>query len=114
LSAASATDDNSTLIVIAHFPEFSKAAKCSCPVITVAFLGLVSLGVAQGSRSIAYGLAPPHGSKIAPVSCTQRAATACALDLSVDLPGGATKAQLLDAMKGHLLAKGQLVGNYGR
>jgi hypothetical protein len=40
--------------------------------------------------------------------------TVYALDRAVDLPGGATKAQLLDAMKGHLLAKGQLVGNYGR
>ena len=37
-----------------------------------------------------------------------------ALDVAVDLPPGATKAQLMDAMKGHILAEGQLVGNYGR
>jgi Raf kinase inhibitor-like YbhB/YbcL family protein len=37
-----------------------------------------------------------------------------ALDAAVDLPAGATKAQLVDAMKGHVLAEGQLVGNYGR
>ncbi len=37
-----------------------------------------------------------------------------ALDVAVDLPPGATKAQLLEAMKGHTLAEGQLVGTYGR
>ena len=35
-------------------------------------------------------------------------------DVAVDLPPGATKAQLMDAMKGRILAEGQLVGNYGR
>jgi Raf kinase inhibitor-like YbhB/YbcL family protein len=37
-----------------------------------------------------------------------------ALDVAVDLPPRVTKAQLLDAMKGHILAEKQLVGNYGR
>jgi Raf kinase inhibitor-like YbhB/YbcL family protein len=37
-----------------------------------------------------------------------------ALDVTLDLPPGATKAQLVDAMKGHILAEGQLMGNYGR
>ena len=37
-----------------------------------------------------------------------------ALDVVVDLPAGATKAQLMDAIKGHILAEGQLMGNYGR
>jgi len=37
-----------------------------------------------------------------------------ALDLAVDLTPMATKAQLMEAMKGHVLAQGQLVGNYGR
>jgi Raf kinase inhibitor-like YbhB/YbcL family protein len=37
-----------------------------------------------------------------------------ALDMAVDLPPGATKTQLLDAMKGHIVAEGQLVGSYGR
>lgn len=37
-----------------------------------------------------------------------------ALDAALDLPGGASKAQLLDAMKGHILAEGQLTGTYGR
>ena len=37
-----------------------------------------------------------------------------ALDVTLDLSPGATKAQLLDAMKGHILAQGQLMGKYGR
>ncbi len=37
-----------------------------------------------------------------------------ALDGTVDLPAGATKAKLVVAMKGHILAQGQLTGTYGR
>jgi Raf kinase inhibitor-like YbhB/YbcL family protein len=37
-----------------------------------------------------------------------------ALDVAVDLPPGASKAELLDAMKGHILAEGQLMGKYKR
>jgi Raf kinase inhibitor-like YbhB/YbcL family protein len=37
-----------------------------------------------------------------------------ALDVSLDLPSGATKAQLENAMKGHILAEGQLMGKYQR
>jgi len=37
-----------------------------------------------------------------------------ALDKAVDLSPGATKSQLVKAMKGHILAEGQLVGKYGR
>ncbi len=37
-----------------------------------------------------------------------------ALDVAVDLPPGASKSQLLDAMKGHVLAEGQLMGKYER
>jgi Raf kinase inhibitor-like YbhB/YbcL family protein len=37
-----------------------------------------------------------------------------ALDMAPDLSPGASKAQLVDAMKGHILAEGELVGNYGR
>lgn len=37
-----------------------------------------------------------------------------ALSEIVDLPPGATKAQLMDAMKGHILAEGQLMGTYQR
>lgn len=37
-----------------------------------------------------------------------------ALDTTLDLAAGATKAQLVAAMKGHVLAEGELVGVYGR
>jgi len=37
-----------------------------------------------------------------------------ALDTMLDLPAGSTKAQLVDAMKGHVLAEGQLLGKYSR
>lgn len=37
-----------------------------------------------------------------------------ALDTMLDLPAGATKAQLLAAMKGHVNAEGQLMGTYSR
>jgi len=37
-----------------------------------------------------------------------------ALDTPLNLPGGATKAQVEAVMKGHVLAQGQLMGKYGR
>jgi Raf kinase inhibitor-like YbhB/YbcL family protein len=37
-----------------------------------------------------------------------------ALDAKLELPAGATRQQVLDATKGHVLAEGQLMGQYGR
>jgi len=37
-----------------------------------------------------------------------------ALDVVLDLPAGATKAQLESAMKGHILAAGEIMGTYER
>ncbi|MBI3397759.1 MAG: YbhB/YbcL family Raf kinase inhibitor-like protein [Deltaproteobacteria bacterium] len=37
-----------------------------------------------------------------------------ALDIELNLPAGATKQDMEKAMKGHILAEGQLVGKYGR
>ncbi len=37
-----------------------------------------------------------------------------ALDRRLNLPGGATEKQVLKALKGHILAKGELVGRYRR
>jgi hypothetical protein len=37
-----------------------------------------------------------------------------ALDIQPDLKPGATKSKLLDALKGHVLAEGQLMGTYQR
>jgi Raf kinase inhibitor-like YbhB/YbcL family protein len=40
--------------------------------------------------------------------------TLYALDTNVDLPAGATRDQVQKALKGHVLAKGRLVGTYSR
>ncbi|MFP3869356.1 MAG: YbhB/YbcL family Raf kinase inhibitor-like protein [Syntrophobacteria bacterium] len=40
--------------------------------------------------------------------------TLYALDEKLDLPPGVTKMQLLQAMHGHILAEGRLMGTYGR
>jgi Raf kinase inhibitor-like YbhB/YbcL family protein len=37
-----------------------------------------------------------------------------ALDVALDLDAGATKKELLQAMEGHVLAEGQLMGTYTR
>jgi Raf kinase inhibitor-like YbhB/YbcL family protein len=37
-----------------------------------------------------------------------------ALDTKLDLPAGATRDQLLKAMKGHAVAEGQVMGKFGR
>lgn len=37
-----------------------------------------------------------------------------ALDTKLDLPAGATRANVERAMEGHILAKGELMGKYGR
>lgn len=37
-----------------------------------------------------------------------------ALDLVLNLKAGATKQELLDAMTGHIIAEGKLMGRYGR
>jgi Raf kinase inhibitor-like YbhB/YbcL family protein len=37
-----------------------------------------------------------------------------ALDTALDLPAGVTKPQLVEAMRGHVLGEGELIGRYGR
>jgi phosphatidylethanolamine-binding protein (PEBP) family uncharacterized protein len=37
-----------------------------------------------------------------------------ALDAPLDVPPGLTKTQLLDAMKGHVIGQGEIVGTYER
>jgi len=38
----------------------------------------------------------------------------CALDTKLDLPAGATRADLDDAIHGHILARAELLGRYAR
>jgi Raf kinase inhibitor-like YbhB/YbcL family protein len=69
-------------------------------------------GARQGKNdfgNIGYGgPAPPKGKPHRYVF------TLYAVGVAVDLPAGATRAQLQEAMQGHILAQGHLVGNYGR
>jgi phosphatidylethanolamine-binding protein (PEBP) family uncharacterized protein len=37
-----------------------------------------------------------------------------ALDAKLDLPPGSTRAQVEEAMRGHILAHGELMARYGR
>jgi Raf kinase inhibitor-like YbhB/YbcL family protein len=70
-------------------------------------------GVLQGVNdrgSIGYfGMRPPKGDP-----AHHYHVQIFALDRVLDLPHGASRAQLLDAMKGHVLAKGEIVGTYKR
>jgi Raf kinase inhibitor-like YbhB/YbcL family protein len=69
-------------------------------------------GGLQGSNSwqrLAYGgPCPPPGSEHHYVF------TLYALDATLDLEAGADKGALLEAMEGHILGQGELVGRYGR
>ncbi|MBI5723567.1 MAG: YbhB/YbcL family Raf kinase inhibitor-like protein [Planctomycetes bacterium] len=70
-------------------------------------------GALQGKNDfgeIGYG-----GSMPPPTSPAHRYVfTLYALDAQLDLKGGLTKAQLLDAIKGHILAQAKLTGTYKR
>jgi Raf kinase inhibitor-like YbhB/YbcL family protein len=69
-------------------------------------------GALQGKNDfgrIGYsGPCPPRG------SVHRYRFTIYALDKPLDLKPGVSKRQLLDAMKGHILAQGQLIGTYQR
>jgi Raf kinase inhibitor-like YbhB/YbcL family protein len=74
--------------------------------------GELSNGALQGknnSGKIGYfGPCPPSG------SAHHYRFTVYALDRPLDLAAGASKVQVLQAMQGHILAQGQLVGTYQR
>ena len=57
---------------------------------------------------------PGYGGPCPPSGTHQYYFTIYALDAMLDLPSGARKADLLKAMKGHVLAEGQLMGKYAR
>jgi len=78
----------------------------------VAARGELSDGSRQGSNgfgSLGYGgPCPPGGSPHHYIF------TLYALDTKLNLPVGATRAQVEEAMQGHILARGQLIGLYRR
>jgi Raf kinase inhibitor-like YbhB/YbcL family protein len=60
-------------------------------------------------RKIGYsGPCPPRGSN------HRYYVKLYALDISLDLKSGSSKSQVESAMRGHILAQGQLMGKYGR
>jgi hypothetical protein len=65
-------------------------------------------GVSSYSRVGYYGPCPPPGG---PHRYFFRL---FALDTTLDLPAGQTKDELLRAMEGHVLARAELIGRYGR
>ena len=64
-------------------------------------------GINDFGRTGYGGLCPPSGTH-------RYYFTLYALDTEIDLPPGESKAALLDAMEGHILAKGQIMGRYKR
>ena len=56
----------------------------------------------------------PYGGPCPPSGAHRYFFKLYALDTRLNLPPGATKKQLLDAMKGHILAQSELVGKYKR
>jgi Raf kinase inhibitor-like YbhB/YbcL family protein len=75
---------------------------------TPTLAGLGSQGT-NDSRKIGYGgPCPPRGKP------HRYFFKLYALDASLSLPSGASKADLEKAMRGHILAQGQLIGTYSR
>lgn len=73
--------------------------------------GKIGIGTdgTNDSRRLGYaGPCPPRGSP------HRYYIKIYALDTRLDLKSGATKAQVESAMRGHILAQGQLMGRYGR
>jgi Raf kinase inhibitor-like YbhB/YbcL family protein len=69
-------------------------------------------GTVQGTND--FGRAGYGGPKPPPGKPHRYVFQLYALDRPLDVPPGATKAQLLVAMKGHILGAAQLVGTYAR
>jgi Raf kinase inhibitor-like YbhB/YbcL family protein len=64
----------------------------------------------SGFRRVGYrGPAPPKPGRV-----HEYHFIVYALDAPLDLPAGATKAQLLEAMKGHIIGQGEIIGTYER
>jgi Raf kinase inhibitor-like YbhB/YbcL family protein len=64
----------------------------------------------SGFRRVGYrGPAPPKPGKV-----HEYHFIVYALDAPLDLPAGATKTQLIEAMKGHIVGQGEIIGTYER
>lgn len=98
--------------VIYKIPGTVKGLPENIPIDPAAPLPPEIAGAVQGTsgfkRAIYRGPAPPAGKP------HHYHFTVYALDTALDLPAGATKQQLVDAMKGHIIGQGELVAVYER
>jgi Raf kinase inhibitor-like YbhB/YbcL family protein len=98
--------------VINKIPGTVKGLPENLPIDPAAAMPTEIAGAVQGTsgfkRAIYRGPAPPAGKP------HNYHFTVYALDTALDLAPGATKQQLLDAMKGHIIGQGQLVAVYER
>jgi Raf kinase inhibitor-like YbhB/YbcL family protein len=97
--------------VIYNIPATAKGLPANIPIDPSAAMPAAIAGAVQGPsgfrRPIYRGPAPPPG------KVHNYHFTVYALDVA-DLPAGLTKAQLVDAMAGHIVAQGELVATYER
>ena len=97
--------------VIYNIPGAAKGLPANIPIDPAAAMPAEIAGAIQGPsgfrRPIYRGPAPPPG------KVHNYHFTVFALDVA-DLPAGLNKAQLVDAMAGHIVAQGQLVATYER
>jgi Raf kinase inhibitor-like YbhB/YbcL family protein len=98
--------------VIYKIPGTAKGLPENIPIDAATPMPHEVAGAVQGMsgfrRPIYRGPAPPPG------KVHNYHFTVYALDTAVDLQPGATKQQLLDAMKGHVIGQGELVATYER
>ena len=98
--------------VIYKIPGTVKGLPENIPIDPAAPMPSEIAGAVQGTsgfkRAIYRGPAPPAGKP------HHYHFAVYALDTALDLPAGATKQQLLDAMKGHIIGQGELVAVYER
>ena len=98
--------------VIYKIPGTAKGLPENIPIDSATPMPPEIAGALQGTsgfrRPIYRGPAPPPG------KVHNYHFTVYALDTQLDLAAGATKQQLLDAMKGHIIGQGELVATYER
>jgi Raf kinase inhibitor-like YbhB/YbcL family protein len=68
----------------------------------------IGQGANSAGREGYFGMRPPHG------PAHHYHLEVFALDSMLDLPDGADRERVLDAMRGHVLAKGEIVGEFQR
>ena len=98
--------------VIYKIPASAKGLPENIPIDAATPMPPEAAGAVQGTsgfrRPIYRGPAPPPG------KVHNYHFTVYALDTVLDLAPGATKQQLLDAMKGHIIGQGELIATYER